>query len=131
MVWKFLEARQPVVDASSAVMAVHQNHDYGHVPHGKRTVYYGEEAGRNYELTGGWKHLRTIADATEVLTQGGLKPNAMRHWAAVRRYLRQAWRAILHDAIQPVWFFFLGITRPVRHALGLRSETLRRAREKA
>jgi hypothetical protein len=131
MIWNFLEARQPVVDVSSAVMAVHQNHDYGHVPHGKQTVYNGDEAGRNYELAGGWKHLRTIADATEVLTQDGLKPNAMRHWAAVKRDLRQAWRAILHGAIQPVWFFLLGITRPVRHALGLHSGMLRRSREKA
>ena len=131
IVSKVLEARQPVVDVSAAVMAVHQNHDYGHVPQGKQTVYYGEEAGRNYELAGGWKHLRTIADATEVLTEDGLKPNTLRHWAAVKRYLLQAWRVILHDAIQPVWFFLLGITRPVRHTLGLRSETLRRSREKA
>ncbi len=131
MVWKVLEARQPVVDVSAAVMAVHQNHDYGHVPQGKQTVYYGEEAGRNYELAGGWKHLRTIADATEALTKDELKPNTLRHWAAVKRYLRQAWRVILYDAIQPAWFFFLGITRPVRQALGLRSETLRRSREEA
>lgn len=131
MVWKFLEAGLPVVDVSAAVIAVHQNHDYSHVSHGKQTVYYGEEAGRNYELAGGWKHLRTIADAREVLTQDGLKPNAMRHWATLKRYLRQAVRVILHDAIQPVWFLLLGITRPLRHALGLRSETLRRSREKA
>jgi len=129
-VWKVLAARQPVVDVSAAVMAVHQNHDYGHVPQGKQTVYYGAEARRNYELAGGWRHLRTIADATEVLTEDTLKPNAMRHWAAVKRYLRQAGRVLLHDVIQPVWFFFLGITRPVRRVLGLRSETLRRSREK-
>jgi len=103
---------------------------YGHVPQGKQTVYYGAEARRNYDLAGGWRHLRTIADATEVLTEDTLKPNAMRHWAAVKRYLRQAGRVLLHDVIQPVWFFFLGITRPVRRVLGLRSETLRRSREK-
>jgi hypothetical protein len=129
-VWKALEARQPVVDVSAAVMAVHQNHDYGHVPQGKQTVYYGEEARRNYELAGGWTHLRTIADATEVLREDGLKPNPLRRWAAVKRTLRQAWRVLLHDVIQPVWFFFLGITRPVRRALGLRPRTLPRSREK-
>jgi len=94
-------------------------------------VYYGEEAGRNYELAGGWRHLRTIADAKEALTEYGLKPNTLRHWAVVKRYLRQAWRVILYDAIQPAWFFFLGITRPVRQTLGLRSEKLRRSREEA
>lgn len=129
-VWKVLDARQPVVDVSAAVVAVHQNHDYGHVPHGKTGVYYGEEAGQNYKLAGGWTHLRTIADATEVLREDCLRPNRLRRWAAAKRYLRQAWRLLFHDVIQPVWFFFLGITRPVRRALGLRAGTLSRLREK-
>jgi hypothetical protein len=109
---------------------MHQNHDYSHVPQGKHDVYYGEEARRNYELAGGWKRLRTIADATEVLRGDGLKPNVMRYWAAVKRYLRQAWRVLLNDILQPIWFFILGITRPVRRALGLRAGTLPRSREK-
>jgi hypothetical protein len=129
-VWKVLDAGQPVVDVSAAVMAVHQNHDYGHVPQGKQTVYYGDEARRNYELAGGWKHLRTIADATEVLRKDGLRPNRLRRWAAVKRYVWQAWRVLFHDVIQRVWFFVLGITRPVRRALGLRAGTLPRSREK-
>ena len=129
-VWKALDAKHAVVDVSAAVIAVHQNHDYGHVHQGKQGVYDGEEARRNYKLAGGWNHLRTIADATEVLGEGGLRPNAWRHWAAVKRYVRQAGRVLLHDVMQPVWYFFLGITRPVRHGLGLRAETLRRTREK-
>jgi hypothetical protein len=129
-VWKVLDAKRPVVDVSAAVVAVHQNHDYSHVPQGKHDVYSGEEARRNYELAGGWTHLRTIADATEILRDDGLKPNAMRYWAAVKRYLRQAWRVLLHDVLQPIWFFFLGITRPARRALGLRGGTPPRSREK-
>lgn len=129
-VWKVLDAKRPVIDVSAAVVAVHQNHDYSHVPQGKHEVYYGEEARRNYELAGGWKHLRTIADATEVLREDGLKSNPMRYWASVKRYLRQAWRVLLHDVLQPIWFFFLGITRPARRALGLRAGTLPRSREK-
>ena len=129
-IWKVLDAKHAVVDVSSAVMAVHQNHDYGHHPQGKHGVYYGEEAGRNYKLAGGWTHLRTIADATEVLLEDGLKPNRLRHWATVKRYVRQAWRFLFHDVIQPIWFFVLGITRPVRRALGLRAETMRRTRGK-
>ena len=129
-VWKAREAGQPVVDVSAAVMAVHQNHDYGHVPEGKQAVYYGTEARRNYELAGGWTHLRTIEDATEVLSGEGLKPNRLRRWATVKRYARQAWRVLFHDVIQPVWFLVLGITRPVRRALGLRAATVPRSREK-
>ena len=89
-VWKALEMKKPVVDASRVILAVHQNHDYGHHPQGKHGVWYGEEAGANHRLSGGWKHLRTIADATEVLGTDGLKPNTTRHWAAIKRYVRQA-----------------------------------------
>jgi len=129
MVWKGLDTRKPVVDASGAVVAVHQNHDYGHHPQGKAGVWGGPEAGSNYRLTGGWRHLRTIADASEVLGAEGLKPNRTRHWSAVKRYVRQAGRVVLYNVWNPVWFFFLGITRPLRNMLGLRSEALRRSRD--
>jgi hypothetical protein len=74
-------------------MAVHQNHDYGYHPQSKQGVFYEAEAGRNYELAGGWKHLRTIADATERLRKDELGPNRLRHWASVKRYARQTWGA--------------------------------------
>jgi hypothetical protein len=89
LVWRALTSNFPVVDASAVVMAVHQNHDYGYHPQGKQVVFCGAEAGRNYELAGGWKHLRTIADASEVPRSDGLKSNRLRHWAAVKRYVRQ------------------------------------------
>lgn len=131
LVWKALEERCPVVDVSNAVMAVHQNHDYGYHPQGKQGVFCGAESGRNYELAGGWKHLRTIADATERLSENELKPNRLRHWASVRRYARQAARVLFYNGIQQVWFSVLGLTRPVRRLLGLRAENLRRLRGKA
>jgi len=129
-VWKALEMKKPVVDASSVVTAVHQNHDCRHHPQGKAGVWHGEEAGANYRLSGGWKHLRTIADSTEVLRADGLGPNTARHWAAVKRYVRQAGRVALYNIAQPIWFFLLGITRPLRHALGLRTAALPRSRGK-
>ena len=119
----------PVVDASGAVVAVHQNHDYGHHPQGKAGVWGGQEAGANYRLTGGWRHLRTIADASEVLGTEGLRVNGARHWSAVKRHVRQAGRMVYYNVWNPVWFFFLGITRPVRNMLGWRSEALRRSRD--
>jgi hypothetical protein len=131
LVWRARKTKGAVVDASQTVMAVHQNHDYGYHPDGERGVFYGEESGRNYELAGGWRHLRTIEDATLVLTEKGLRPNRRRHWSTMKRYLREAGRRLVCDFWQPVWFLFLGITRPVREALGLRSATMRRARGKA
>jgi hypothetical protein len=127
-VWHAIDLGKPVVDASREVLAVHQNHDYGHHPQGKQGVWFGEEATANYKFAGGWKHLRTMDDATERLTADGLKPNRLRYWAAVKRYIRQVGRFGLYDVWQPVWFYVLGITRPLRSVLGLRTATLRGSR---
>jgi hypothetical protein len=131
LLWKARNSNCPVVDASAAVIAVHQNHDYCYHPQGKQGVFNGEESGRNHELAGGWRHLRTIADADEVLREDGPKPNGLRHWAAAKRYVFQLFRALLHDVLEPVWFLLLEITRPARRMLGVDAGTLRRLRGKA
>jgi hypothetical protein len=130
LVWKALASNHPVIDASGSVLAVHQNHDYGYHPQGKQGVFCGKEAERNYGLAGGWRYLRTIADATEVLGNDGLKANRLQRWSTVKRYARQGARVFLHGGIERVWFFFLGLTRPVRHKLGLRAENLQRFHRK-
>jgi hypothetical protein len=126
-VWKALDLKAQVVDASPAVVAVHQNHDYRHHPGGLQGVLTGAEGGANHKATGGWRNLRTIADATEVLHADGLKPNFVRYWAAVKRCLRQAGRVALYRLCHPICFFLLGITRPLRNALGLRNAAMRRS----
>jgi hypothetical protein len=131
LLWKARSSNSPVVDASAMIIAVHQNHDYGYHPQGKAGVFHGEESGRNYELAGGWKHLQTIADADEVLREDGLKANTLRHWAAAKRFVRQAFRMLLHDMVEPMWFLLLRITRPARRMFGLGAGTLRRSRGKA
>jgi hypothetical protein len=131
LVWKALDLKRPVVDVSAVVMAVHQNHDYRYHLQGRQGTLYDCEARRNHQLAGGWKRLRTIADATEVLDPEGLKPNRKRLWAGAKRLARQAGRVLLFDVWQPIWFFLLGITRALRHALGLRSEAARRSGENA
>lgn len=131
MVWKALDVKKPVVDVSQLVAAVHQNHDYSHHPQGKQGVWYGEEAAANLRLTGGWRHLRTIADATYVLRADGLHRNTARHWAAIKRYVRQAGRIFLYNLLQPAWFAILDHTRFLRNAVGLRAGMLRRLRGKA
>lgn len=130
LVWTILDAGHPVVDVSAHVLAVHQNHDYSYHPLGARGVWGDEESGQNYRLAGGWNHLRTIADATEVLRAGGLRSNPSRHWSAAKRYLRQAGRVLLYDVWHRIWFPILGTTRPLRTALGLRGDFLRRSRQK-
>jgi hypothetical protein len=69
------------------------------------------------QLAGGWRHLRTIADATEVLPPEKLKRNALRHWSTAKRYVRQAGRVLFYDVWHPGWFALLNFTRPLRRSL--------------
>jgi hypothetical protein len=87
LVWKAIDSKVPVVDASPVVAAVHQNHDYAHHRKGWDGVWQGEEAELNLRLCGGWDHTRSIADATLVLHPSGFERNALRYW----RVLTKAW----------------------------------------
>jgi hypothetical protein len=71
--WLVWRARRegPVIDASRAVLAVHQAHDYAHLAGGMSEAYYGEEAAWNRRLAGGSSRIYTIHDATHKLTRGG------------------------------------------------------------
>jgi hypothetical protein len=120
MVGKGIASGNPVVDVSSVVVAVHQNHDYLHHPKGKAGVYGGEEAERNFQLAGGWRNMRTIADAPLVLSTDGLKNNWRRYGSAVRRNVTRSWHFMLSRVWHPIWFRVLGVTRPLRSALGMR-----------
>jgi hypothetical protein len=126
LVWKARDAGCTVIDASDAVVVAHQNHDYGYHPRGKQGVWNDEEAGNNYRLAGGWRHLRTIADATEVLLAEPLRANPRRYWMAAKRYLRQAGRAMRHQVWERAWFWALGLTRPLRTVAGWRSRAAQR-----
>jgi hypothetical protein len=117
LVWKALDARKAVIDASRVVIAVHQNHDYNYHPQGKAGVWSGAEAGLNGQLAGGWRHLRTIADATVLLTPKEPKHNVFRHLSTAKRYARQAGRVLFYDVWHPVWFALLNVSRPLRRAL--------------
>lgn len=61
----------PVVDASRVVLAIHQSHGYAHVAGDLHGAWFGEEAMRNKELSGGPPHLFQIYDATHVLARRG------------------------------------------------------------
>jgi hypothetical protein len=106
LVWKARELGAVVVDASQAVMAIHQNHDYGYHPAGKEGVWTDELARRNYELAGGRWHLRTIEDATHVLGPDGLEENPARRKRAAARVLKT-----VKDA---AWMAAMDWTRPAR-----------------
>lgn len=59
-----------VVDASSSILAIHQNHDYFHIPNGLDGKRFLEEARVNFALSG--KNIYTIEDANYFFSKSGL-----------------------------------------------------------
>ena len=64
-----------VIDATEAVTAVHQVHDYSHILPAANAVdvWKGPEATRNLQLAGGREHIFTLQDATYSLSPRGLR----------------------------------------------------------
>jgi hypothetical protein len=85
LIWRARSCKATVIDVSSAVLAVHQNHDYSHHPDGSKGVWNGPEAQRNRELIGLWYHKHTIEDASHHLTPHGLKRSRRHAWLVVKR----------------------------------------------
>jgi hypothetical protein len=112
LVWHARSANAVIVDASSSVMAVHQNHDYSYHPQGEWGVGTDSHARENLRLLGGWRHRASVHTAQLKLTPGGLRKKYM-PWADPTRLL-------LVVCYRQLWFRFLDITRPIRHPLGLR-----------
>ena len=72
ILWHARSRGAELVDVSSAVVAIHQNHDFSHHPQGMAGVREGPERKRNREMVGGWWHLYTIEDATQILAADGI-----------------------------------------------------------
>ena len=73
MVFSAKHRGDPVIDATRAVLAVHQNHSYAHIQHatdGKDWSYSGPEAERNRALAGGWNAVFSLYDANYLLVRG-------------------------------------------------------------
>lgn len=119
MVWKARNLGAAVVDATATVMAIHQSHDYSHYPGGLVATFQGEEALENIRLAGGRRHLCTLLHATHRLTSQGER----RSWGGAIRPYRDA----LSRATWAPWYWFLGLTGPIRHRLGLRKGFLAKA----
>lgn len=82
LVWRARELGRPVVDATRSVVAIHQSHDYSHVPGGFEEAYYGEEARYNEQLAGGREHIYSLHDASHRLYRHG--PPVL-YWGSILR----------------------------------------------
>jgi hypothetical protein len=112
LIWKTRSLKVPVIDASEVMVAAHQNHDYSHHLDGEKGFWGGPETKANEKLLGPWWRFNTIEDATHRLTPRGLR-RSFRHWPVLCSRAIGVTRSA-------IWFGLLGLTRPVRHRLGLR-----------
>lgn len=87
MLYKALNLKIPLIDASQAVTAVHQNHDYNHHPAGWDGVFLGPEAAQNLELLGGAHYTYFMLDlANWQMTPEGLRKPGWT-WERLDRHL--------------------------------------------
>lgn len=121
LMWKALDLKLPVVDASRVVVAVHQNHDYSHHPQGKQGVWEGPESQRNLVLAGGWAHIRNISHSTRQLVPG----------SGIRSTWLRRKRLEMREFASKVWYSALDITSGLRHAAGLHRKAMERLRNKS
>jgi hypothetical protein len=85
--WMIYEGRHeglPVIDASEAITALHQNHDYGHLP-GGAPHYRHPESMKNIQLAGGYESMFRLRDADWVLTDQGVRKKSSQDWEWPRK----------------------------------------------
>ena len=103
--WLIYRARSlkvPVIDATKAITAIHQNHDYSHIPGGETDVWRGPESERNIELMDNRKAF-SLEYVTFSLTTQGLKP------ALTLRHIYFRMRAI--PVLYPHFYLLLTLFR--------------------
>jgi len=107
--WMICKARQEkwaVIDCTPAVMIVHQNHDYSHLPGGE-APYTSPETNENIQMAGGVAAIRyTVLDATAQLTRGGklARPamSYLRFMRGVEMFLRRLFFFLPAELIEEV-----------------------------
>jgi len=120
LIWKARYLGAAVVNATPMVMAVHQNHDFSHVPGGLHQIFHGEEESRNDKLAGGFRRRYGIEEATHKFLATGLR----RNWAG-HLVLKFRWRRV-KLGIGTFFWRVMYLTRAPRHVLGLRTGNMKR-----
>jgi len=84
--WMIFRARWqhwPVVDASKAITVIHQNHDYAHLPGGRRH-YELPESAVNIKLAGGRRTIFRLTDTTHLIKDNRIERKTI-NWASFWR----------------------------------------------
>jgi len=98
--WLIFRARQlgmPVIDATHAILVIHQNHGYAHVPRQRGDRWEGPEADRNRQLVGDLNRIFTLLDVSHVMTKTGIRR------PLGYAYIRREWQSLrlLHPRLYP------------------------------
>ena len=105
MIYKAHQEKWPVIDCTSSVMIVHQNHDYHHL-RGGISHHNHPETDENTLLAGGSAAVRyTILDATTRLVNGRLITPAFswgRFWRGVELILRNVFSFLPENKLEIV-----------------------------
>ena len=105
MIYKARKAGWAVIDCTSSIMIVHQNHDYSHLPDGK-PHYEHPDTNENIRLAGGQANIRyTILDSTHQLTNGKLsrpKVTYLRFMRKVELFLRAIFFFLPENMIEDI-----------------------------
>jgi hypothetical protein len=104
--WMVYHARTTfgmAIDATRDILAVHQNHDYSHLP-GNRSPYGSEVAKSNTAKAGGRKRAYNILDTNRELVRGSIRRPQVR----MVRWLRWLERALINDE-QKGWGWMLSL----------------------
>jgi hypothetical protein len=131
MIWKALVDSVQVLDGTSFVTLVHQNHGYSAASGRIRGKSNDALSMVNLNTIGGLGRVRDIKSSTHRLGSGGrIYPNVFRY---AHDYTR-GWRPgieefVVYKVWLPAWHAFLDVTRPIRKMLGLRSKPLGERRE--
>lgn len=108
MIYKARKENWAVIDCTPALMIVHQNHDYSHLPNAK-PHYDHPETNINIQLAGGQANVRyTILDSTHQLIDGKLarpKMTSLRFTRALELILRRIFfflpETMLENIVRP------------------------------
>ena len=123
MIWQALKQRVPVIDASEFTVLVHQNHGYNAKYGRVKGVACDPLSQRNLELIGGMGNVRHIHSATHRLTPTGAVTMRMAPYTdPILKFLTRARLFAYYRIWLPIWHLALGVTRPMRTLLGLRSK---------
>lgn len=95
LIYQMRRKKIPVIDASEAIKAIHQNHDFSHSKFGEKNRVGGPEYEKNIRIAGGLTNMMTLRDADWFLTKDGPQrlPFPRRIWSLLS--LWYPWRVLV------------------------------------